>query len=59
MENELGLKANRKYEDMQLGDVENTQSDNTNLVKWIGNYKETPLNIGIKNFASWYQKYYK
>ena len=59
LENELGLETNKKYEDMQLGDVENTQSDDTNLIKWIGNYKATPLNIGIKNFVSWYQEYYQ
>ena len=58
LENEIGMKAIKEYKDMQPGDVKETQADNTILTEWLGELKETPLEIGIKEFVNWYRKFY-
>ena len=58
IEYELGKKAIRNYMPLQKGDVKQTLS-NTNLLKKITGYNsKTNYKIGIKNFISWYKKYY-
>lgn len=59
IENELQLKAKKKYLPLQKGDVISTLSDTSLLQKITGyktkvNYKE-----GIAKFISWYKSYYK
>lgn len=59
IENELQLKAKKKYLPLQKGDVVSTLSDTSLLQKITGyktkvNYKE-----GIAKFISWYKSYYK
>ena len=58
IEYELGKKAIRNYMPLQKGDVKQTLS-NTNLLKKITGYNsKTNYKIGIKNFISWFKKYY-
>ena len=58
IEIELGKKAIRNYMPLQKGDVKQTLS-NTNLLKKITGYNpKTNYKTGIKNFISWYKKYY-
>ena len=58
IENELGKKAIREFQQMQMGDVKNTASDNFLLSKYIGNLPKTDIKDGIKNFINWYKDYY-
>ena len=58
IEYELGKKAIKNYMPLQKGDVKQTLS-NTSLLKKITGYNsKTNYKIGIKNFISWYNKYY-
>jgi len=59
LENELGIKSVRKYEDMQPGDVQNTSSDCSSLKDWIGEIDYTSIKKGIKLFVEWYKEYYE
>ena len=59
LEDELGIKALKEFEDMQLGDVEDTSSDSSSLRHWIGPTKNTSIKIGIKEFINWYKYFYK
>tara|TARA_B100000242_G_scaffold126304_1_gene89069 strand:- start:17086 stop:18105 length:1020 start_codon:yes stop_codon:yes gene_type:complete len=58
LENELGIKANKIYMNMQLGDVKKTHADTTLIEKITGYKPKTDLSNGIKYFAEWYKKYY-
>ena len=58
LENELGVKAKKRYLPMQKGDVHSTLSD-TNLLKRITGYNpKTKYQTGIKKFVEWYLNYY-
>ena len=58
LENELGVKAKKRYLPMQKGDVHSTLSD-TNLLKRITGYNpRTKYQTGIKKFVEWYLNYY-
>ncbi len=59
LENEIGIKAIKNYEQMQAGDVKNTLADISLLENWIGPSYETPLSEGIQKFISWYREFYK
>ena len=59
LENELGVKAIKKMESMQPGDVKSTLADINGLQSWIEYYPNTSLGIGIQNFADWYKKYFQ
>ena len=43
---------------LQKGDVENTYSDVSDLVKNFNYKPSTSVNEGIKNFVNWYKDYY-
>jgi len=59
LENTIGIKAKRIFEEMPLGDVLVT-SANTDSLKSFINYKpKTNLEDGIKEFIKWYKYYYK
>ena len=58
LEKELEIKAIKEFKDMQLGDVKETQAENKKIISWVGDYKETSLSKGIKNFVDWYKAYY-
>jgi UDP-glucuronate 4-epimerase len=59
LEKALGKKANMKLLPMQLGDVENTFCDISNLKNKFNYKPETSILTGINKFVDWYKKYYK
>ena len=59
IEETLGIKAKKKFLNMQKGDVKETWSD-INLIKNLNGFEpKTNISQGIKNFINWYKKYYK
>jgi UDP-glucuronate 4-epimerase len=59
IEEELGLKAIKKYLPMQMGDIKETHASIDLLESIVGKRKFTPLPEGISKFISWYKEYYK
>ena len=59
LEKELGKNAIKEFEEMQDGDVKDTLADNSKIINWIGNIKETSLTTGVKKFVNWYKSFYK
>mgnify|MGYP001456704568 CR=1 FL=1 len=59
LENEIGLKAIKRFKPMQQGDIKATFADTESLESWIGMKPQTPLNIGVKKFIKWFLEYYK
>ena len=59
IENNLGIKAKKKFIKHQIGDVKSTWSD-VSLLKSLINFEpKTDINVGIKKFIAWYLEYYK
>lgn len=58
LEKELGKKTKRELHPMQPGDVESTYADVNDLIEDFGYQPTTPVESGIKEFASWYKSYY-
>ena len=44
---------------MQIGDVNKTYSDTSELKKWINYNPNTDVEIGISKLIDWYLDYYK
>ena len=42
------------YKPLQKGDVKKTFSDTKKLKKYIGKFKVTNFDLGIKKFCEWY-----
>lgn len=59
IEQELGMKAKRKYLPIQPGDVPKTYAELSHLQKDIGYKPATPIRQGIHEFIEWYRKYYR
>ena len=59
LEEKIGIKAIKKFYDMQPGDVNSTHSDNMKLREWVGYEPKTSLDEGIKKFLEWYFNYFK
>ena len=57
IEDELGLKAQRNYLPMQMGDVPATWADATLLQKLTDFRPQTDFKDGIAQFVSWYRDY--
>jgi len=55
----LGKKAQLDLLPMQAGDVPATCADTGELEKAVGYKPQTPVEIGIKRFAEWYQEFYR
>ena len=55
----LGRKAQLDLLPMQDGDVPATSADTRELEKAVGYKPRTPVEVGIKRFADWYQSYYR
>jgi UDP-glucuronate 4-epimerase len=55
----LGRKAQLELLPMQAGDVPATAADVTELQGAVGYKPQTPVEIGIRRFAEWYQAYYR
>ena len=58
IENELGIKAIKKFLPMQIGDVPATESNCLALESYIGFKPNTSISIGIKKFIKWYKNFY-
>ena len=59
IEDELGMKAKKMLLPMQPGDVAATESDSSQLQKWINYKPNTPIKEGIKKFIIWYRGFYE
>ncbi len=58
MEQALGREAIKDFQPMQPGDVVATGADTQALYEWVGFKPSTPIEIGVQNFAKWYQDFY-
>ncbi|MBI3993216.1 MAG: NAD-dependent epimerase [Candidatus Lambdaproteobacteria bacterium] len=54
----LGRKAQRVYLPMQPGDVPATQADVKDLQQVIGYSPQTTIDVGVRNFVTWYRGYF-
>ncbi len=59
LEAELGVKAIKKMQPMQPGDVQSTFADVSKLNEWINYKPKTSFDRGIHLFANWYKEYFK
>lgn len=58
IESSLHTTAKKNFMDIQPGDVVSTYADTSDLITDF-NYKPfTPLNIGVKNFITWFEDFY-
>ena len=59
IEEKLGIRAKKKFLDMQKGEVKDTWSD-ISLIKNLNGFEpKTNISQGIENFVEWYRHYYK
>jgi UDP-glucuronate 4-epimerase len=58
LENVLGKKAERNLLPIQAGDVPATYAEVDDLIKDVGFKPSTSIEDGIRNFVTWYKKYY-
>lgn len=58
MEDCLGKKATKNYLPLQPGDVPDTSASVETLEAATGYRPDTPIEVGVKNFADWYRTYY-
>ena len=59
IEKSIGIKAKRNLVSMQAGDVPATWADTSLLKKLTGYEPSTGLDVGVRNFVSWYKSYYE
>ncbi|MDC0885010.1 NAD-dependent epimerase [Gammaproteobacteria bacterium] len=59
IENALNIQAKKNFLPMQLGDVQSTSADTSELNEWINFKPNTPVNEGVTNFVNWYQNFYQ
>ncbi len=58
LENELGIKAQKNFMDMQAGDVESTYADVQGLIDDLGYKPDTSIKEGVREFVNWYREFY-
>jgi UDP-glucuronate 4-epimerase len=59
IENCLGMKAEKNLLPMQPGDVPVTYADVDDLARDVGFRPNTPIEVGVERFVSWYRSYYQ
>jgi UDP-glucuronate 4-epimerase len=59
IENNLGVKAKKKYLNLQKGDVIDTWSNTREISKITNFTSKTNYKTGIKKFIKWFKKYYQ
>ena len=59
IEQSLGLKAKKELLPLQPGDVPDTYADVDDLIKDFNYIPKTTVKSGVKEFVSWYKKFYK
>jgi UDP-glucuronate 4-epimerase len=52
------MKAEYKFEPMQLGDVKETYADISAIERDVGFHPTTPISVGIPKFVEWYRSYH-
>ena len=55
----LGVKAIKKMQQIQPGDVESTFADISKIQEWIEYSPNTSFENGISNFALWFKSYFE
>jgi UDP-glucuronate 4-epimerase len=55
----LGRKAEKILKPLQPGDVPDTYADVEELMHDTGYSPETPVEVGIERFVTWYRSYYR
>tara|TARA_B100000989_G_C19497772_1_gene452853 strand:- start:623 stop:1639 length:1017 start_codon:yes stop_codon:yes gene_type:complete len=58
LEDNLSIKAIKKFEPIQQGDVEKTFSDTKLLEEWIRYKPKVSVEEGVRIFASWFLEYF-
>ncbi len=58
IERALGREAVKEYMDLQPGDVLATYANVEDLTRDVGFKPDTPLEVGVDRFVSWYREYY-
>ncbi|MFQ5484137.1 MAG: NAD-dependent epimerase [Desulfobacterales bacterium] len=58
IEKSLGKSAEKEFVDLQPGDVPKTFANIDDLIKDVGFRPRIPIEVGIKRFVSWYERYY-
>ncbi len=58
LENQLGMEAEKRFLDMQPGDVPSTYADIEDLYQAVGFRPRTSIEDGIARFVQWYRSYY-
>ena len=58
IEDNIGIKAKIDYKPMQLGDVESTHADISELFEQTSYTPQYSLSEGVKEFVSWFRDYY-
>ena len=59
LEETLGVSAEKNFLPLQQGDVPDTYADVDDLVRDVGYQPDTPIEVGIQNFVSWYKDYHQ
>ncbi len=59
IEKYLGKEAKKEFLPLQVGDVESTHADVSDLVREFNYSPSTNIEEGIKNFIEWYLKFYE
>ncbi len=55
----IGREAKKEFLPMQPGDVVETFADIDDLAAEVGYRPDTPIEVGLERFVSWYRDYYK
>jgi UDP-glucuronate 4-epimerase len=58
LESALGCVAEKRFVDMQPGDVLETYADIDALAEDVGFSPSTPIEIGVQRFVDWYRGFY-
>jgi UDP-glucuronate 4-epimerase len=59
LEEELGMEAEKEWQEMQPGDVPATYADIEDLYESVGFAPKTGITEGIRRFVEWYKSYYR
>jgi UDP-glucuronate 4-epimerase len=59
IEENVGRKAKLNLLPLQPGDVPDTCADVEDLISDVGYRPQTPVEVGVKNFVTWYRSYYQ
>jgi UDP-glucuronate 4-epimerase len=59
IEENVGRKATLNLLPLQPGDVPDTCAEVEDLMRDVGYRPETPVEVGVKNFVTWYRAYYR